>query len=250
MMAVSTAVTIAMQIATPAGALSAGLQSSDLLKMRSVGDVQVSPDGTRAAYVVQNNDQPGRPYSQIWVVNLTDGQSIRFGGEREPSSGPEWSPDGQWIAYEGRAAEKPALVIARADGAQPKVLFSPLAGTNSPLPLTGKRFAWSPDNNSVAFVSSAPGPETEEASGDPVVITRYLYKPDLEVGSSHFNDNRRPHIFVAELSSGQIRQLTHGDYYEHSIDWSPNGEEILFVSNREPDQDRFFNYDLFALIWS
>ena len=81
MMAVSTAVAIAMQIATPAGAQSAGLQSSDLLKMRSVGDVQVSPDGTRAAYVVQNNDQPGRPYSQIWVVNLTDGQSIRFGGE-------------------------------------------------------------------------------------------------------------------------------------------------------------------------
>jgi dipeptidyl aminopeptidase/acylaminoacyl peptidase len=247
MMAVSTAVTIAMQIATPADAQSAGIQSSDLFKMRSIGDVQVSPDGTRAAYVVQNNDQPGRPYSQIWVVNLADGQSSRFGGEREPSSGPEWSPDGQWIAYEGREAEKPALVIARPDGTQPKVLFSPLAGTNSPLPLTGKRFAWSPDSNSVAFVSATPGPETEEASGDPVVITRYLYKPDLEEGSSHFNDNRRLHIFVAELSSGQIRQLTHGDYYEHSIDWSPNGEEILFVSNREPDQDRFFNYDLFAL---
>src|SRR5262249_39642250 len=34
---------------------------------------------------------------------------------------------------------------------------------------------------------------------------------------------------------------------EHSIDWSPNGKEILFVSNRERDQDQFFNYDLFAV---
>src|ERR1700687_2376490 len=123
MMVVSIAVMIVMQIATPAYGQSGGLQSSDLFKLRSVGDVQVSPDGTRAAYVVQNNDQPGRPYSQIWVVNLADGQSIRFGGEREPSSAPEWSPDGQWIAYKGRAAETSALVIARPDGTDAKVLF-------------------------------------------------------------------------------------------------------------------------------
>jgi Tol biopolymer transport system component len=83
--------------------------------MRSVGDVQVSPDGTRAAYVVQNNDQPGRPYSQIWVVSLADGQSIRFGGEREPSSGPEWSPDGQWIAYD-KLIRMAGAVAGQTDG--------------------------------------------------------------------------------------------------------------------------------------
>jgi hypothetical protein len=38
------------------------LQSSDLLKMRSVTAVEVSPDGARAAYVVENNDGTGRPY--------------------------------------------------------------------------------------------------------------------------------------------------------------------------------------------
>ena len=243
----STAIVVTVQTATPARGQPSGLQSNDLFKLRSVNDVQVSPDGTRVAYVVLNNDQPGRPYSQVWVVTVADGTSIRFGGEKDPSSAPEWSPDGTWIAYQGRVAEKPVLMIARPDGTDARVLFSPLQNTNSPLPLTGKRFAWSPDNKSLAFVSGVPGPETEEASGDPVVITRYLYKPDLEEGTTHFNDNRRLHIFVADLSSGQIRQLTQGDYYEHSIDWSPNGQEILFVSNREPDQDRFFNNDLFAL---
>src|SRR5712692_5875808 len=80
----------------------AGLQSSDLLKLRSVSAVQVSPDAMRVAYVVDNNDGAGRPYGQLWVMTLADGKSVRFGGDWESSGGPEWSPDGQAIAYHAR----------------------------------------------------------------------------------------------------------------------------------------------------
>ena len=110
-----------------------------------------------------------------------------------------------------------------------------------------RRSSGRPDSRRIAFVSWLPGPETEDLAGDPVVITRYLYKPDADEGESHFNDNRRLHIFVADVATRQVRQLTTGNYYEHSIDWSPRGDEILFVSNREPDPDRFFNYDIFAI---
>ena len=81
----------------------------------------------------------------------------------------------------------------------------------------------------------------------PMVITRYLYKPTASEGFSHFNDNRRLHIFTVEVATRQVRQLTSGDTDEHSIDWSPDGREILFASNHEPNQDEFFNYDIFAL---
>jgi dipeptidyl aminopeptidase/acylaminoacyl peptidase len=63
---------------------------------------------------------------------------------------------------------------------------------------------------------------------------------------TRFNDNRRLHLFVADVSSGRIEQLTEGNYYEHSIDWSVKGE-LLFLSNRDADHDEFFNYDLFAM---
>src|SRR5690349_7441581 len=223
-----------------------GFQSADLLKLRSVGDVQWSPDGTRIAYTVSNNDGPRRPYSQLWIMTVADGKSIRLASGKESSSGPEWSPDGQWIAYHGGGGEKSSLMIARPDGTGAKAL-APLEWTNSPLPTTGKKLAWSPDGKRIAFVSAVPGPETAEASGDPMVITRYLYKPDADEGLSHFNDNRRLHIFVADVATGQIRQLTDGTHYEHSIDWSPNGRAIAFVSNREPNADQSFHYDLFAL---
>jgi len=224
----------------------AGLQSSDLLKLRSVSAVQVSPDATRVAYVVDNNDGAGRPYGQLWVMTLADGKTVRFGGDKESSGGPEWSPDGQSIAYHGRAGDKAGLVVARPDGTGVRFLAE-TSGTNSPLPTTGKSVAWSPDGRRIAFISAVPGPETADATGDPIVITRYLYKPDAAEGMTRFNDNRRLHIFVADLASGRVEQLTDGAHYEHSIDWSPSGEEIAFISNREPNEDQFFNYDLFTL---
>jgi dipeptidyl aminopeptidase/acylaminoacyl peptidase len=52
---------------------------------------------------------------------------------------------------------------------------------------------------------------------------------------------------VVDASGGTPRALTTGTFEEHSIDWSPDGKEILFVSNREPDPDLFYNPDLFAL---
>ncbi len=220
-----------------------GLESNDLLKMRAVGAVQFSPDGSRLAYTVENNDQPGRPYSQLWIMTVADGKSINLG---EKTGGPEWSSTGDWIAYHGSQGGNSGLMIAHPDGSGARFLAA-MQGTNSPLPTTGKTVAWSPDAKRIAFVSGVPGPETADATGDPIVITRYLYKPDADEGNSHFNDNRRLHIFVVELASGQIRQLTTGNHYEHSIEWSPNGEEIAFVSNREPNEDQFFNYDLFTL---
>jgi dipeptidyl aminopeptidase/acylaminoacyl peptidase len=220
--------------------------SGDLLNLRAAGGVSISPDGTRLAYTVTHNDGPRRPYSQLWIMTLTGGRSISLSKEKESSGGVEWSPDGQWIAYSGNLGDKSGLIVAHPDGSGAKFL-SALEGTNSPLPTTGKRFAWAPDSKRVAFVNAVAGPETAEATGDPVVITRYLYKPEAGEGNSHFNDNRRLHIFVADVARGQIRQLTDGPHYEHSIDWSPDGREIAFASNREPNEDQFFNYDLFAL---
>jgi dipeptidyl aminopeptidase/acylaminoacyl peptidase len=222
-----------------------GLQATDIYRLRSVGDVHVSADGQTIVYSVTNNDRPGRPYSQVWRMDVASGQSRRLVGDKETASEPHFSPDGRRLAYFGEIAAGAGLIVANADGSSAEVI-APVEGTNHPLPSSGDRLAWSPDGTRVAFVSAVPGPEAD-ANGDPMVITRYLYKPTASEGGTRANDNRRLHIFVADVASKTVRQLTNGNYYEHSIDWSPRGDEILFVSNRGPDPDRFFNYDVFAV---
>ncbi len=223
-----------------------GLQSSDLYRFRSVGAVALSPDGRLVAYTVTMFDRPGRPYSQIWIMDLASRKSMRLGGDKEHSSQPLWSPDGQRLAYSGGEGDKSGIWVAHADGTSATFL-APMKGSNSPLPGQGEDMTWSPDSEQIAFVSSTPGPETADATGDPMVITRYLYKPTAGEGNSHFNDNRRLHIFTVDLATRNVRQLTQGNNDEHSVDWSPDGAEILFVSNHEPNSDEFFNYDVFAI---
>jgi dipeptidyl aminopeptidase/acylaminoacyl peptidase len=223
-----------------------GLTSSDLSKLRSIGSVALSPDGQHLAYTVAMRDEPGRPYGQLWVMDLPTQKSIRFGGDKDRGGSPLWSPDGKWIAFFGRQADKHGLMIARPDGSDVTVLASP-EGTNSPLPGIGNEITWSPDGKQIAYISSTPDSRAAEAEGDPMVITRYLYKPDAGEGMTRFNDNQRLHIFLVDLASRQTRQLTKGDTDEHSIDWSPDGKEILYLTNPEPNQDEFFNYDVYAL---
>jgi dipeptidyl aminopeptidase/acylaminoacyl peptidase len=226
-------------------ALADVLTSADLPRLRNVGGVALSPDGRYVAYTMITRERPGRPSGQLWVMDVGSGKSIRLGGDR-PAGGAVWSADSKWIAFHASDGEKSGLFLAHPDGSGMTFLAA-IKGTNSPLPGTGKSVAWSPDGKQIAFISSSPGEAAAAASGDPVVITRYLYKPDAGEGVTRFNDNQRLHIFVVDIASKQVRQLTPGEFDEHSIDWSPDGKKLVFVSNRDPNQDEFFNYDLFTL---
>lgn len=216
---------------------------SDLHRLQSVGDVEVSPAGTHVAYTIVRNTDTGRPQATLTIRNLTTGAAHDL---PRGASGPRWAPGGRQLAYLGPTPDGYGLVVSEADGSGAR-LVAKVEGTNHPLPSSGASVAWAPDGRRVAYVSSTPGPEHAGANGDPMVITRYLYKPTAGEGLTRFNDNRRTHVFVADVRSRQVTQLTDGEAYEHSIDWAPSGDAIAFVSNREADADRVFNYDLLTV---
>jgi dipeptidyl aminopeptidase/acylaminoacyl peptidase len=89
-------------LATPVAAQqnARGIRTADLHQLRSVEDVQLSPDGRLIAYVVSNRERPGRPYSQIWIATVASGEARRLGAPTENGSGPRWSPDGRWRIFQ------------------------------------------------------------------------------------------------------------------------------------------------------
>jgi dipeptidyl aminopeptidase/acylaminoacyl peptidase len=224
---------------------SRGLKIADLSALRGLGEVQISPSGGQIAYALTRNDRGARPTSEIWIRDLKSGKSTRLGADGSGASGPRWSPDGKWIAFTGRVGDSSGVAVARADGSDVRLLAT-TKGTNAVLPRAGNRLAWSPDGTRLAFNSTAVGPEAD-ANGDPMVITRYAYKPTASEGLTRFNDNRRTHIYVVEVATRRVTQMTQGSRDEHSIDWSPSGDEIVYASNPEPDPDRVFHLDLFAV---
>lgn len=75
-----------------------GPAPADLYKLQSVGNVQLSPDGTHVAYSITHNERPGRPCSDTWIRELATGRAAKLNG----GAGPRWSRDGRWVAYQGR----------------------------------------------------------------------------------------------------------------------------------------------------
>ena len=229
------------QVQIPAPSTADVFKPTDLYHLRAASDPRLSPDGRTVLFSVQYHDRVGRPYSRIWQGDVQSGSTSPWGADGgTQGSSARWSPDGKQVAYRAEGG----IHVADANGGNARLL-APVEDTNHPLPRAGKDFVWSPDGRTIAFVSAVASADPP-MEADPIVITRYLYRPESG-WPSRFNDNKRVHLFTVDVASGKLTQRTKGDRYEHSVDWSPDGKTLVFLQNPEQEQDKVYNYDIFTL---
>jgi dipeptidyl aminopeptidase/acylaminoacyl peptidase len=96
---------------------------------------------------------------------------------------------------------------------------------------------WSPDSTRIAFVSAvgAPKPSTEQTAVEKAAprIVRGLGARRDNVG---WFDGRR-HLFVVDVATGVLRQVTRGDWDDDTPAWSDDGELLVFSSDRSRRRD-------------
>lgn len=210
----------------------------DILRLKTVSDPQISPDGSRIAYTLTFVDGEKDEYrSHIYVVPTTGGPAIRWTNGPKRDAQPRWSPDGKYLAFVREVPDqRPQIYLMRSDGGEAWKLTNLPKGAGNPV--------WSPDSKQIAFVAATGGEEKEEKEKTeiekhrPRVIEHLNYKFD---GTGYF-DGRRSHIFVISVVGSDAqrlpepRQLTDGDWDDQYPCWSPDGRQIAFLSYREPDR--------------
>jgi len=156
---------------------------------------------------------------------------------------PRWSPDSSSIAFQSRHDDLEGIWVVKLDKREPRFL-APVQTTNFFITYAGESFAWSPDSRRIAFISAKadPADSAVSKSDDPKVIDRIQYKSRTALA-----DNRRTHVWLTDIERPQPQQLTSGPFYDHALSFSPKGDEIAFISNREPDPDANNNSDIFAV---
>jgi dipeptidyl aminopeptidase/acylaminoacyl peptidase len=248
------------------------MRAADVVKVMNVTDAQISPNGQWVVYSVSSVDED-KNVTTLWLARVTfetfpsstptptprrPSPSVYYGEWPElrtaprpllPSgwnaSTPRWSPDSNSIAFLSVHDEMDGLWVIKLDKPEPRFI-APITATNFFITYAGEPFSWSPDSRRIAYISArAESPEPSAKSrrdDDPRVIDRIQYK-----SRTSLSDNRRTHVWVVDVERPQPLQLTSGLFYDHAVDFSPRGDEILFLSNHEADPDANNNSDIFAV---
>jgi len=225
------------------GVPSRSFAGEDLFRLAGATDPQISPDGSRVAYVRMTADvMTDREVPTIWLVDVASGRQVPLVAGKGSHRSPRWSPDGKRLAYVSSDGEGPAqLHVVWLDNDR--------AAQVTGLPDSPGAIAWSPDGKLIAYTMRVAGeapklgkapkkPEGAKWAEDLEVIDRVSYRSD----DSGYAKPGYDHVFVVPADGGSPRQVTTGDWDDAGpLTWSPDGRRIVFSGNRRPDWERESN---------
>ena len=231
-----------------------------LTEKKSGGQIFLAPslssDGNRIAFLSNGNQKRGELFIDLWLADArtgkrikrlvesttnpnfeelrllysqsafsNDGRTLAFTAQREGKDvlylmdvakasvrarldlpidavwSPVWSPDDKQLAFSGTRGGISDIYVVNSDGKNLRQLTNDKYGDLQP--------AWSPDGRRIAFASDR-SPETDMAI---LKIAKW-------------------HITVMDAQSGAIEVLPGQDGLNLNPQWSPDGQELAFISDR------------------
>jgi dipeptidyl aminopeptidase/acylaminoacyl peptidase len=173
----------------------------DMLAMDRIGDVQVSPDGRTAVFVVRVTDvAANRGLNDLWTVG-TDGTGLqRLTSHAAADTNPRWSPDGKTIYFLSTRSGSSQIWQIALGGGEPTQLTD--------LPLDAESFRVSPDGARIAFSAQVfPGKSIDETAR--MLDEKSKQKASGQIFDSllfrhwdTWSDGRRSHLFVVPVKGG------------------------------------------------
>jgi Tol biopolymer transport system component len=175
-----------------------------------------SPDGSKIAFQSLRNG----PYYQVYVMNADGTNQLNISNGVSVDSQPSWSPDGTKIAFASDRDHTgtPSVYIMNANGSNQTRL------TFASEPFKDEQPIWSPDGSRIAFVSTRDSvvetwQETDDEGG---ILVRTAVRTNKE-------------IYLMNADGSNPVRLTNTLENDDSPNWSPDGTQLVFRSERDRD---------------
>jgi dipeptidyl aminopeptidase/acylaminoacyl peptidase len=210
------------------------LQLDDLLKITTVSDPQISPDGKSIACVASRaNLEQDRSDRELILIDITSGVPHVLTHDRKGVGSPRWSPEGDRLAFAALdTAKEPKLqlfVLPMSGGEAKKITDAP-SGV--------EQFAWRPSGQDIAYVTSDEPENKKDIE---------KHNDAFEVGDNGYlatAAENPSHLWIIPADGGKPKRLTSGAWSlaksappsspASPINWSPDGKSLLFTRQERP----------------
>ncbi len=182
----------------------------DLMALRTINDVEISPAGDQIAYTVSTPSVARNAHEPaLFVIPAGGGspkplaESYKIFTPALPAPRLRWRADGQAISVLVAEKTGPQVLSIAPDNTNAQVV------TSAPLGVSG--YEWSPDGKYLAYLTRDPGPSTSP------IANQVGAKPPAT------------RLWLQPLNpAGPARVLTPADQYVDSFSWSPDSKEIAY----------------------
>ena len=194
------------------------LTAEAALTLRTISDLEFSPDGARLAFVVTEPPKGEGRAQHIWTYEAASETVRQYTFSVKSETSPRWSPDSGRLAFLSTRGDHQQIYVMRTDGGEASELTKGKRNV--------QRFEWSPDGKQIAFLAPEAKTEAEEK--------KEKDKDDARVVD---RDEKHPRLWIVSADGGEPRALTPAGWRISELAWMPAGDRILVRATDHPESD-------------